>query len=88
MKFIILSEDFPLYRVLFFEFGEKQLKVYKSGIVERNDLGSFEINQTKTELIIGCGKNSLKILELQQEGKKRRERERERERFKLIIILF
>ncbi len=53
-----------------FEFGGKQLKVYKSEIVERNDLGSFEIRQTKTELIIGCGKNSLKILELQQEGKK------------------
>ncbi len=55
----------------FFEFGGKQLKVYKSEIVERNDLKSFEIKQTKTELIIGCGKNSLKILELQQEGKKR-----------------
>lgn len=55
----------------FFEFGGKQLKVYKSEIVERNDLISFEIKQTKTELIIGCGKNSLKILELQQEGKKR-----------------
>lgn len=55
----------------FFEFGGKQLKVYKTEIVERNDLKSFGINQTKTELIIGCGKNSLKILELQQEGKKR-----------------
>ena len=44
---------------------------YKTEIVERDDLKSFEINQTKTELIIGCGKNSLKILELQQEGKKR-----------------
>ncbi len=55
----------------FFEFGGKQLKIFKSEIVERNDLNPFEISQTKTELIIGCGKNSLKILELQKEGKKR-----------------
>ncbi len=55
----------------FFEFGGKQLKIFKSEIVERNELNPFEISQTKTELIIGCGKNSLKILELQKEGKKR-----------------
>ncbi len=55
----------------FFIFNNKLIKIYKSEVVERNDLKSFEIIQTKTELIIGCGVNSLKILELQQEGKKR-----------------
>ena len=55
----------------FFLFNNKLIKIYKSEIVERNDLNPFEICQTKTELIIGCGKKSLKVLELQQEGKKR-----------------
>lgn len=55
----------------FFEFKDKIIKVYKSQVIESKDLKPFEIFQTKTELIIGCGKDSLKILELQQEGKKR-----------------
>ena len=35
------------------------------------NLQPFEFYQTKTELIIGCGKDALQILEIQQEGKKR-----------------
>jgi len=31
----------------------------------------FQFHQTKTELIIGCGKDAVRILEIQQEGKKR-----------------
>ncbi|MCW9096081.1 MAG: hypothetical protein OQJ93_01715 [Ignavibacteriaceae bacterium] len=27
--------------------------------------------QTKTELIIGCSKDAIRVLEIQQEGKKR-----------------
>jgi methionyl-tRNA formyltransferase len=55
----------------FFFFNSKVIKIYRAEIVERNDLRPFQILQTKTDLIIGCGKNALRILELQQEGKKR-----------------
>lgn len=59
------------YPGAFFVFKEKVIKIYKTEIVERDDLKPFEIHQSKTELTIGCGKNALRILELQQEGKKR-----------------
>ena len=55
----------------FFVYNGKVIKIYKTEIVEQNDMKPFQIHQTKTELIIGCGKNALRILELQQEGKKR-----------------
>ena len=55
----------------FFVHNGKVLKVYKTEIIIRNDLKPFQIEQTKKELIIGCGKNALRILELQQEGRKR-----------------
>ena len=55
----------------FFNYNEKVIKVYKTEVVERKDLKPFQIVQTKNELIIGCGKNALRILELQQEGRKR-----------------
>jgi methionyl-tRNA formyltransferase len=55
----------------YFIYNEKVIKVYKTEVVERNDLKPFQIEQTKKELIISCGKNALRILELQQEGKRR-----------------
>ena len=55
----------------FFNFNGKVIKVYKTEIIERIDLKPFQIEQTKKNLIIGCGVNALKILELQQEGRKR-----------------
>jgi len=55
----------------YFEFNEKMIKVYRSEVVERNDLEPSEFAQSKTELQVGCGENALRILELQQEGKKR-----------------
>jgi len=55
----------------YFEFEGKLIKIYKTELVKREDLIPFEFHQTKKELIIGCGKNALRILELQQEGKKR-----------------
>ncbi len=55
----------------FFIFKEKVIKVYEAEVVYRDDLYPFEIVQSKSELIIGCGKNAIKILQLQQEGKKR-----------------
>ncbi len=55
----------------FFIYNNKVIKIYKTEIVEDINLKPFEFHQTKTELIIGCGKDTLRILELQQEGKKR-----------------
>lgn len=59
------------YPAAFFKYNDKAIKVFKAEIVERNDLKSFQIEQRKKELFIGCGKNAIRILELQQEGKKR-----------------
>ena len=55
----------------FFNYNDKVLKIYKTEIVERKDLKPFQILQTKSELIIGCGEDAIRILEIQQEGKKR-----------------
>lgn len=55
----------------FFIYNNKVIKIYKTEIVENINLKPFEFHQTKTELIIGCGKDALRILELQQEGKRR-----------------
>lgn len=55
----------------FFIYDEKVIKVYKTEIVEKNNLKPFQFEQSKEELIIGCGINALRILEIQQEGKKR-----------------
>ncbi|MFA6977877.1 MAG: methionyl-tRNA formyltransferase [Ignavibacteriaceae bacterium] len=54
----------------FFVHQQKIYKVYKTKVIERN-LNPGEIIETQTELIFGCGNNSLSILEIQQEGKKR-----------------
>jgi methionyl-tRNA formyltransferase len=55
----------------FFIYDGKVIKVYKTQVVSGINLKPFQFRQTKTELIIGCGKDALRILEIQQEGKKR-----------------
>jgi methionyl-tRNA formyltransferase len=55
----------------FFNYNEKVIKIYKTEIVNNINLKPFEFHQSKTELIIGCGKDALRILEIQQEGKKK-----------------
>jgi len=55
----------------FFNYQSKVIKIYKSEVVKDLTLTPGEFHQTKTELIVGCGKESLRILEIQQEGKKR-----------------
>ncbi len=55
----------------FFNYNDKVIKIYKTEIVEELNLKPSDFHQTKTELFIGCGKDALKILEIQQEGKKR-----------------
>lgn len=57
--------------VAYFLHNNKVIKVYKSEVVLDLNLKPGEPHQTKTELFIGCGKNALKILEIQQEGKRR-----------------
>jgi methionyl-tRNA formyltransferase len=56
---------------VFFIYNDKVIKIYKTEIIERTDLEPFQIVQTKKELKIGCGKNALRILELQQDGRNR-----------------
>ena len=57
--------------VAYFLHNNKVIKIYKTEIVKDLNLKPGEIHQTKTELIIGCGKDSLRIFEIQQEGKKK-----------------
>jgi methionyl-tRNA formyltransferase len=59
------------YPAAFFTFNEKIIKVYKSEVVKDFNLIPSEFYQTKKELIVGCGKDALRILEIQLEGKKR-----------------
>jgi methionyl-tRNA formyltransferase len=59
----------------FFLFEDKIIKIFRSEVIEQSDLKPFEIRQSKNELIIGCGKNAIKILELMQEGKRRMQTE-------------
>jgi len=59
------------YPAAFFTFNEKIIKVYKTEVVKDFNLKPSEFYQTKKELIVGCGKDALRILEIQLEGKKR-----------------
>jgi len=55
----------------YFNFKNKVIKIYKSEILAGMNLKPFQFHQTKTELVIGCGKDALRIFEIQQEGKRR-----------------
>ncbi|HEX3073349.1 MAG TPA: methionyl-tRNA formyltransferase, partial [Ignavibacteriales bacterium] len=55
----------------FFMHGDKQIKVYRTKINTERKLNRGEIYETKSEIIVGCGKDSLELLELQIEGRKR-----------------
>jgi methionyl-tRNA formyltransferase len=55
----------------YFVYNDKLMKVYKTEVVTGLGLQPFQFHQTKIELIIGCGKDAVRILEIQQEGKKR-----------------
>jgi len=61
------------YPAAFFNFNDKVIKIYKTEVVTGMNLLPFQFHQTKTELIIGCGKDAIRILEIQQEGRKRME---------------
>ena len=55
----------------YFNNNDRVIKIYKTEVVGGMNLQPFQFHQTKSELIIGCGKDALRILEIQQEGKKR-----------------
>ena len=55
----------------FFEKGGKIYKIYKSEVVEEPKLKPGEIEETKKDIYIGCGNNTLHVLEIQPEGRKR-----------------
>lgn len=59
------------YPAAFFIHNQRVIKVYKTEIVKGMKLNPSEFYQTKKELIVGCGKDAIKILEIQLEGKKR-----------------
>jgi len=59
------------YPTAYFNYNGKVIKTYKTEIVKDVNLKPLEFHQSKTELIIGCGKDAVRILEIQQEGKKR-----------------
>ena len=62
------------YPGAYFEFNNKVIKVYRSEIIEQlpgKNLSNGEIYHDKSKLLVGCGKNLLSLLELQQEGKNR-----------------
>ena len=55
----------------YFNLNNKVIKIYRTEIVTGLNLKPFQFSQSKTELIIGCGTDAIRILEIQQEGKKR-----------------
>lgn len=59
------------YPAAFFTFKNKVFKIFKTEVVSDLSLSPFQIHQTKSELIIGCGNNAIRILEIQLEGKRR-----------------
>jgi len=55
----------------YFFYERKKLKIFKSKVVSDFKLNVGEIYHTKKDFIIGCNKDALSILEIQQEGKKK-----------------
>jgi len=72
----------------FFIYNEKVIKVYKTEIAEGMNLKPFRFHQTKTELLIGCKKDAIRILEIQQEGRKRMSAEEFLRGFRFYGVLF
>jgi len=58
----------------YFFHDNKQIKIFRTQICDEN-IAPGKIKTSSGELIIGCGEGSLKILELQLEGKRRMDAE-------------
>ncbi len=55
----------------YFERNDKIYKLYKTKLVNDQNLLPGDIKETKNEIYIGCGEGTLQILELQPEGRRR-----------------
>ena len=55
----------------YFFFKDKFIKIYNASVNNEKVLKPGEILSSKGELVIGCGKYSLNVIELQQEGRKK-----------------
>lgn len=55
----------------FFMNDDKLFKVYKSKVIEEDDLTPGQIVQTKKEIFVGTTKGKIQILEIRPEGRKR-----------------
>ncbi|MBK7981771.1 MAG: methionyl-tRNA formyltransferase [Ignavibacteriae bacterium] len=55
----------------FFYLKNKSYKVFSTKVVSISELKIGEIQQTKNEIIVGTSQNSIQILEIQPEGRKR-----------------
>jgi methionyl-tRNA formyltransferase len=49
----------------------KMLKIWKAEVVEKSGAAGEILSADKNEIIVACGKNALRILELQREGGRR-----------------
>jgi methionyl-tRNA formyltransferase len=47
------------------------LKIWKAEVVENNGLTGTVLSADKSGIVVGCGENALRILELQREGGRR-----------------
>lgn len=59
------------YPAAYFQHSGKVIKVFRALVNHEKKLAPGEVFQTKTEAIIGCGTDSLSLLEVQLEGRKR-----------------
>jgi methionyl-tRNA formyltransferase len=59
------------YPGAYFNFKNKLIKIYKASVNKDQSLSPGEILAGKNELTIGCGTDSLNVIELQLEGKKK-----------------
>jgi methionyl-tRNA formyltransferase len=57
------------YPGAYFFFKDKLIKIYNASVNKEKVLKPGEIFSNKEELVIGCGKNALNVLELKLEGK-------------------
>ena len=47
------------------------LKIWKAEVVEKPGIAGMVLSADKTGIVVGCGQNALRILELQRDGSKR-----------------
>ena len=51
--------------------NRKLLKIWKAEVVEKSGQAGTVLSADKTGIVVACGQNALRILELQREGGRR-----------------